>query len=160
ALNNDISKICISQFIAEVILKMVKEEEQNLQLYGFFKETVEAIENTNINVANVHLIFLKEFARLLGFEICNNYCAETPYFNTREGMFLPLFTTDYESMDQNVSRDFSQLLTMSYGSNNIKLPYQSRKKIIEMLLEYYKYHTENFSEIKSLRVLNDVFDQS
>ena len=94
AIDSDVVKICISQFIAEVIMKMVKEEEQNLSLYNFFRSTIDAIENSSGNIVNLHIIFLKEFARHLGFEITNNYCTETPYFNSREGMFLPFFNSE------------------------------------------------------------------
>ena len=37
------------------------------------------------------------------------------------------------------------------------IPYAYRKEIIRQMLEYYKIHTENLSEIKSLKVLNEVF---
>ncbi len=157
AIDNDISRICISQFIAEVIMKMVKEEEQNVTLYNFFKETIYAIETSRENIVNLHIIFLKEFARHLGFAMTNNYCGETPYFNSREGMFLPFFTSEEESFDQQLSRAFSIILAASYETNNFRIPYQYRKEIIEQMLEYYKIHTENLTEIKSLKVLNEVF---
>lgn len=158
AADNDVVRICISQFIAEVIMKMVKEEEQNLPLYNFFRNTIDAIENSNGNIVNLHIIFLKEFASHLGFAITNNYCGETPYFNSREGMFLPFFTSEEESFDQQLSLAFSTILNASYDNCNFRIPYQYRIKIIAQMLEYYKIHTENLSEIKSLKVLNEVFD--
>lgn len=157
--NNDISKICISQFIAEVIGKMIREEEKNPDLYNFFISTINAIENTDKNVVNIHLIFLKELARLMGFQITNNFCKETPYFNTREGMFLPVYTTDEESFEIPLSTAFSQLLSSTYEDNNYQFPHMFRQKMIESMLSYYKIHTENLLEIKSLKVLNDVFNE-
>lgn len=157
AIDSDVVRICISQFIAEVIMKMVKEEEQNTALYQFFRSTIEAIEISNNNIVNLHIIFLKEFARLLGFEITNNYCTETPYFNSREGMFLPFFTSEEESFDRQLSLAFSTILSASYETGNMTIPYAYRKEIIRQMLEYYKIHTENLSEIKSLKVLNEVF---
>lgn len=157
--SNDISRICISQFIAEVILKMVREEERNESLYNFFVSTINAIENTDNNIVNVHIIFLKDFASHIGFGITNNYCVETPYFNTREGMFLPVYTTDEESFDMPLSVAFSRLLAMSYDTNDSKFPYSYRKKMIDVMLSYYKMHSENISEIKSLKVMNDIFSE-
>ena len=157
AIDSSIEKICISQFIAEIIMKMVREEDQNLVLYDFFRNTIDAIENAETNIVNLHIIFLKEFAKHLGFEITNNFCSETPYFNSREGMFLPFFTSDEESFDQQLSLAFSQMLSTNYNSNNIRVPYEYRCKIIDNMLAYYKIHTENLSEIKSLKVLNEVF---
>ena len=49
------------------------------------------------------------------------------------------------------------ILSATYEMNNIRIPYEYRKKIIGQLLEYYKIHTENLSEIKSLKILNEVF---
>ncbi|MBO4614519.1 MAG: DNA repair protein RecO [Bacteroidales bacterium] len=157
AIDSDIARICISQFIAEVIMKMVKEEEQNLQLYSFFRSTIEAIETSSENIVNLHIIFLKEFASHLGFAITNNFCSETPYFNSREGMFLPFFTSEEESFDKQLSQAFSAILAASYETGNMRIPYAHRKEIIRQMLEYYKIHTENLSEIKSLKVLNEVF---
>ncbi len=157
--NNDITKICISQFIAEVISKTIKEEEKNTELYNFFISTIHAIENSDKNTVNIHLIFLKELARLMGFQITNNFCEETPYFNTREGMFLPVYTTDEESFEIPLSTAFSQLLNSSYSNNSYKFPHLYRQKMIESLLSYYKIHTEHLFEIKSLKVLNDVFNE-
>ena len=158
-IDSDINKICISQFIAEVIMKMVKEEEQNVKLYNFFKETIYAIETSSENIVNLHIIFLKEFARHLGFAITNNYCNETPYFNSREGMFLPFFTSEEESFNQQLSLAFSTILRASYQTCNTSIPYVYRKEIIRQMLEYYKIHTENLSEIKSLKVLNEIFSK-
>lgn len=157
SIDSSIEKICISQFIAEIIMKMVREEEQNLVLYDFFRSTIDAIETSENNIVNLHIIFLKEFAKHLGFEITNNFCSETPYFNSREGMFLPFLTSDEESFDQQLSLAFSQMLSTTYDNNNIKVSYEYRRKIIENMLAYYKIHTENISEIKSLKVLNEVF---
>ena len=157
AIDSSIEKICISQFIAEIIMKMVREEEQNLALYDFFRSTIDAIESAETNIVNLHIIFLKEFAKHLGFEITNNFCSETPYFNSREGMFLPFFTSEEESFDRQLSLAFSTILSASYETGNMTIPYAYRKEIIRQMLEYYKIHTENLSEIKSLKVLNEVF---
>ena len=156
---SNINKICIAQFIAEVISKTIKEEEENSNLYNFIKETILLLENSNNNDVNkLHLIFLKEFAKFLGFAITNNFCKETPYFNFKEGMFLPLYTTDSESLEIDRGKILSNILDINY--NNIstsKISYTEKKLLLQYLLKYYDFHIVTFGNLKSIKVLNELF---
>ncbi|MDR2009358.1 MAG: DNA repair protein RecO [Bacteroidales bacterium] len=154
---NDIFKSCIAQFIAEVILKTVKEEEPHENLYMFFKETISLLEKTE-NSSAVHLLFLKEFAKISGFGMTNNFCKETPYFNYVEGMFLPVFTYNEMSLEIPESKVLSGLLELSYDNlEEFKISYILRKRILEIFLRYYELHILGKHEIKSLKILNEVF---
>ncbi len=154
----DVYKASIAQFIAEVVSNAVREEEPNKELYLFLKYTIETLSELENGFQNIHLVFLKDFASILGFAFSNNISKETPYFNLREGMFLPFFTSDEESLDEAESELFSQVLDYSYSDlDKIRLNYNQRKAIIEKLLLYYKFHIDSFADIKSIKVLHEVF---
>lgn len=157
AILSDINKISIAQFIAEIIIKTIHEEESNIQLYDFLKETITQLAFCDKNIQNFHLIFLKEYAKYLGFGITNNYHPDAPFFNLKEGLFIETYTTDAESLDEKYSFAFSTLLNINYHNNDIKFSYPFRKKVIEYMLSYYKMHIDDLAEIKSLHVLNDIF---
>jgi DNA repair protein RecO (recombination protein O) len=158
SINNDVFKICIAQFIAEVMIKTIREEEPRSNLYDFVKETILLLENVTGACSNIHLLFLKEFAKAIGFGITNNYCEETPYFNFREGMFIPVYTYDDESLDIQDSKILSYILTMEYANiKDVVLNYSDRKKLLAILIRYYEKHALQLNEIKSLKVLNEVF---
>lgn len=157
-INNDIFKISIAQFIAEIISKTVREEEPNNTLYDFIEETILLLENAQGMISNIHVLFLKEFSKVIGFGITNNYCRETPYFNFREGMFLPLFTYKEEALNLDDSKILSDILDINYPDvNNIRLTYIGRKKLLEIFLKYYEIHILRLNDLKSFKVLNEVF---
>ena len=54
---------------------------------------------------------------------------------------------------------FNILLTLSQTSDgNITISSDERKKLLEWILKYYQIHIHGFPEIKSLAVLQSIFD--
>lgn len=160
---NDIStniyKTCITQFLAEIIQKSVKEETPNYDVFSFIEKSILTLEKSVLSASNFHVAFLINLAGLLGFNITNNYCKDTPFFNVREGMFLPLYTTNTESMQANESNYLSSAINLGLSNHfEIKIPYKSRQVILEYLIKYYKYHIIENEEIKSIKVLNAIFE--
>lgn len=157
----DIHKTCIAQFLAEVIQKSVKEETCNAELFTFLENAVNTLEKTANVIGNFHIIFLLKLASLLGFKITNNYCSHTPFFNIREGMFLPLYTCDEDSLDNiesNILSDFLKLeLIKDFSIINVN--YKERKSLLNCLIKYYQHHALNSQDIKSLGVLFDIFGE-
>jgi DNA repair protein RecO (recombination protein O) len=155
---SDVYKSSIAQFIAEIIVKTLKEFEPDLALYDYISSVVNKLNQQNCQTHSIHLAFMKDYAKYLGFAITDNYSELSPFFNLREGMFLPVFTTSEESLDIDDSKSLSDLLELdvlcveTYIAN-----YRMRKRLLEKLLLYYRLHIDNFPEIKSIKVLNEVF---
>jgi len=154
----DVFKSSIAQFIAEVVGKTCSDNQADEDLFEYLLEIIKSLEKNDEPSHNLHLLFLKDYARLLGFEITNNYSEHTPFFSLREGMFLPVYTTDEESMSPNLSKMLSDLFSLDTDSiKEFKPGYENRKQLLSKLLLYYKIHLDEFPEIKSLSVLNSVF---
>lgn len=154
----DVYKSSVAQFIAELIVKTLKEFEPDLALYDYLCSVVNKLNQDNCQTHSIHLAFMKDYAKFLGFAITDNFSELCPFFNLREGMFLPVFTTNDESLDIDDSKSLSDLLELdllfveTYNAN-----YRMRKRLLEKLLVYYRLHIDNFPEIKSIKVLNEVF---
>ncbi len=154
----DVYKASVAQFIAEIVVKTLKDEQSDMILYDYLKSIIIQLYNQTGLTQNIHLVFLKEYAKVLGFQITNNHSDLTPYFNLREGMFLSVYTTQEESLDIKLSSALSELLTVNLDSLcQFNVSYSIRKKLLLALLLYYSLHIENLPEIKSLKVLNEVF---
>lgn len=153
----DINKLAIAQFIAEITLKTIKEEEPNQKVYDYLKETIVNLNSSNGNLSGLHIVFLKDFAKLSGFGMHQNYCEGSPFFNLREGMFLPVFTSSEESLDKPESQILAKLLDSKDKEDLSEINYAMRKKLIQQILSYYKLHISGFGEINSLKVLQEVF---
>ena len=154
---SDINKIAISQFIAEILFKTIREQSPNQNLFEFLKNYILQLNDANYNVSNFHLYFLRDFADLEGFKIYNNFSKEVPYFNFREGMFFPVFHSDEESLDYQSSELLHSFLKSNLTENPIKINYQYRKELINIFLKYYQNHFAGFKELKTLKVLEDLF---
>ena len=155
---NNIYKTCIAQFIAETILKSIKEEEANINLYNKIKTTILLLEKST-KFSNLHIAFLNEFSRILGFGITNNFCSEFSYFNLREGMFLPVFTTENESEDQNNSKIISSILELNLDTfENYNIKNEHKQIFLNVIMKYYKYHFNGIFHNKSLEILMEIFD--
>jgi DNA repair protein RecO (recombination protein O) len=155
---NDIYKTGIAQFIAEILSKTIKEEEANPQLFNFLVGTITELNDAKENISDLHLYFLRDFAKISGFGITNNLCSEMPFFNLKEGMFIPMFTSESESLDVEESKIMSHFLESSYQQTSKFINFRLRKLLIENLLIYYKFHIPGFGEINSLKILQEVFN--
>lgn len=153
----DINKLAIAQFIAEVTLKTIKEEEPNTKVYDYLKETIVNLNSSNANLNGTHIFFLRDLATLSGFGMHPNYCDGSPFFNLREGMFLPVFTSSEESLDKHESQILAKLLNSDNKEEILGINYAMRKKLLEQMLNYYKLHIPGFVGINSLKVLQEVF---
>jgi DNA repair protein RecO (recombination protein O) len=111
----DINKLTIAQFIAEVALKTIREEEANPIVYNFLRETILNLSSSSQNLNGIHIKFLIDFASFSGFGMHNNYCKGTPFFNLPEGMFLPVYTSSAESLDEKESMILAAVLSSDSG---------------------------------------------
>ena len=145
-------------FIAELISKVIREEQTNRLLFDFLLQSVQVLELTTVSPANFHLVFMIRFSRLLGFYPDTSTYHKGMFFDMRNGVFTgnkPAHT-DYLPPDESVV--FYNLLRMSYENMSVyRFSGQERQVIIHRILEYYRLHLSDFPEIKSLEVLHDVF---
>jgi len=155
----NISKSTIAIFLAEILSKVLKEEESNPSLFEFLFHTIQLLDNCSEGLANFHLVFLMELTKYLGFYPDNNYSEQKRFFNIRDGLFdanteLPDFFLDEEtSRNLNmVSKNGFKLLV------KIKLKRIQRTEILKALIKYYQFHLVEMGEIKSLPILNEIFN--
>jgi len=154
----DIAKTSIALFISEILIKTIREEEPNKELFEFIKKTAITLNDATQNVFDIHLFFLKDFAKFSGFEISHNYCPATPYFNLKDGMFLPLFTCMEESLDAEESYYMSGLLQSEYNGSKKLFNYKIRTNLINRMIQYYRFHIDRFGDLNSLKILQEVFN--
>ncbi len=69
----DIVKIAISQFVAEIIIKTIKEQCANKVLFEYIEEFILKLNNKKEKYSDFHIFFLRDFAAIEGFEIYNNF---------------------------------------------------------------------------------------
>jgi DNA repair protein RecO (recombination protein O) len=141
-----ILKSSIALFIAEVLSKCLKEEEENPALFGFLESSIVEFDSSEFN-SQYHIHFLVALSGYLGFypNLENDHM---PYFDLMNGCFS---TTKIEHKHYIAnSEDFLSAMRLKKVSN--------KKKILDDILEYYQLHLDGFKQIKSKDVLENVLN--
>jgi len=153
------TKSSIAFFLAEVLIKVLKEEESNPTLFEFLYHSIQLFDHCHDGLANFHLVFLLELSKYLGFYPENNHSGQNKYFNIREGFFSNSVQMPELFLDEELSENIA--LISSYGfkqMSELKFSGNQRSRILQSLIKYYQYHLIEMGQIKSLSVLKQIFE--
>lgn len=153
-IHQSFSKLAIAQFINEILIKSLKEQSGNVHLFEFIETCLKFLNDSEKGFENLHLYFLTELTKYLGFEPHNAHSAQFPYFDCREGRFSALSLALPLGLNREDSLLFSDFLKIN--SLKEKITHHNRQRLLEILLSYYRLHVPGFNEIKSLEVLREV----
>lgn len=151
-------------FMTELLYKSLPEGEPMPELFDYVLHTVEQMDKCG-NIASLPIEFQLRLASFLGIAPLDNYSINEPLFNLKEGRYLAppsRYTaltdrnTDY-LLDKTLSERLHNYLSSVYNHETLPL-YQLRDRIgiINLLLEYYKVHLDDFGSFKSHEVLHSV----
>ena len=154
----DITKSTQAIFMAEVLYRVVKEEETNPMLAHFLFSTIQYLDAMEGSSPDFHILFMFQLSRHLGFYPQNNFEGETVFFNLSSGRFK----THFGDPEIHLDRDASELWSLYMGADLHgvkKLGFNSpqRKLILDKLVRYYKMHVSGMGEIRSLEILHSYF---
>lgn len=136
-IRNSIPKNTMTMFMSEVLYRTIKDEANEEGLFEWCTQSILTLDALATDYSNFHLRWLLEFAGALGFSPSVDDIA--PF----AGEHL---------------RDISSLLSLSFGESLLlPLSGSSRNGIAESLIRYIGHHTESNIEVRSLRVLRDIF---
>jgi len=158
----DVVKSGLALFISEILYKTLKEETANNQQFEFLYHFITLLDqNPNLSTtANLHLWFMVNWSRFLGFYPQNNFFyTDRPYFDLTEGAFCHRQSTHSHF----IALPLSQLLfrLMQLGAEQtaqLELNKLQRRQLLQYLLLYYRLHIDGFEEVKSLHVLEEIFE--
>jgi len=154
----DIRKSSIAIFIAEILNKSIREEEENKSLFYFLFSAVQSLDKKEGRISEFHLCFMIELSRYLGFYPNNNFDEKNRIFNLYDGQFQQYHPEHPYFMDKEASEQFSELIeTFDLNKNQTVIPLIIRKELMNKILDYYRIHLNGFKDIKTLDVLEEVF---
>lgn len=157
---NRIDKSSVLLFLNEILVKTIKEEEPNAELFKFLFDALIQLDKTS-KPANFHISFMLKLCKHLGFSPRDNYSRHNKYFSLTEGEFeennspAQLHLSDEQSsmlyyFITNIHLDFEKL-----NIDNIQ-----RKELLNILLLFYEQQIPGFKNVKSYEVLQQVFNQA
>lgn len=154
--SKDFNKLTVAQFLNEVLVKCIKEQHPNEELFDFITSSYKWFNESTADYNNFHICFLFELSKYLGFEPHNNFDEQDCYFDTREGKFTSFSLGFPLGFDRTQSQSFRKV----FDANLLGKPLgrAERNELLECLLAYYKVHVAGFNELKSYTVLKELFN--
>lgn len=154
----DVVKGSVGLFMAELVQKTIKEHEENTPLFDFLWKAFTELDQTQNSISNYHIGFMAQLTQFLGFMIDDNYSSNMPYFDVKEGRFRSIRIMNHDGLNMELSEAlfaFCQLpLTENY---KIPIKREDRRVLIKRLMRFYQYRIENFQELNSFAVLQEIF---
>jgi len=147
----DTIKSSVVLFLAEILNFSIKEEEENENLFFFIENALLWLDSNKVT-ANFHLSFLIELTKFLGFypRVSNGI-----FFELSQGVFT-------DSLSKNcINQEESLLLKNCLNQKiySLENPFSNvqRRKLLEIIMQYYALHIDMFRKPKSLEVFKEIF---
>ena len=153
----DIAKSSQAIFLSEVLLKCLREEEPNEELFDFLFQSICLLDRKKDGIANFHLSFLFQLTGYFGVFPQTPDQWHARFFDLTAASFCVDEPFHAHFMDIETSSKFMELYVT--GLDQIeKLSYNNRWRtvLLSRLLEYYKIHLDLVGELKSLTILKEV----
>ena len=164
-LSLDFKKTTILIFISELLSKSIAESEADTNLFNYIYDSMLWLDETESNYADFPILFAMKLSAYLGFFPNLDTYSEGSCFDLLDGNFKKGSGNDIYQLDAELSKAFYQLSAVSYQPSNISQIFsfsvsqflRIRRQLLESVVTYYKLHSDNVKEIKSLEVLRTMF---
>ena len=153
----DIRKSTMSLFMAEVLYRLIRDNEPAHVLLDFVWGSVAALDAIDEGIANFHLWFLANLSRPLGFSPDNEY-RDGAWLDMRDGHFTPHALIPSMALTPENARILHDMLECDVRYlAEIGLNRTERAEFLDAMLRYYAYHLESIKAVESIRILREVF---
>ena len=154
----DVVKSSQAIFLAEILYKVLKEEEARPELFEFLSHSFQILDLMREGVANFHLIFLIHLTRYMGFAPNNNYAVNRTIFDMVSGAFSENRPPHPHYLEPGESKILSEIMNISFDEiGQIGLTSVSRNLLLRSIIDYFSLHLGVRLQIKSLQILHDLF---
>lgn len=137
-------KIAVLLFLSELFIKTLKEEHPDEELFSFMVKRLSLFDEMEEEYEDFHLIFLLDYAAYLGI---------------RPSSAEDIAKDFGRLLDKDVELLLNDLLNQEEEKNtfSLKISGSLRRRVLEVLIDYYQIHFPSMGRIQSLAILKDVF---
>lgn len=151
-------KLSISLFVAEFLYYALRSEQQNASLFDYVINSIQWLDGQAGNFANFHLVFLMRLSRFLGFYPNLEDYAPGDYFDLRESVFCLTSPTHRDFLRPDEAEKIQLMMRMDFPTMHLfRMSHQERNRLLEVALIYYRLHLTDFPELKSVSVLQELY---
>lgn len=154
----DITKSAVTMFLNEILYKVLKHQSPDPQLFKFIHQSIIWLDHAQTPIHNFHLCFLMKLSRFLGYTPSLNQNRK-PFFDLVEGVFTNTAPAHTYVLQEPHTSLFHKILQSNYDeSHTIIMNLPDRKYLLQQCVNFFKLHTENFGEINSLIIMEEIFN--
>ncbi len=153
----DVVKSTQVMLIAEVLYKVIVEEEHNPELFRFLESSLVFFDLLESGKADFHIWFLAHLTDYLGIipDISEN---NKGWLDMRNGLLVACEPPHPYYMNPEVSSVFVHILDLNIRElPQLKISRAIRTLLLSKILEYYYLHFGTFKNFKSSDILKEVF---
>ncbi|MDO4985044.1 MAG: DNA repair protein RecO [Prevotella sp.] len=151
-------KLAISLFVAEFLYYALRSEQRNELLYEYLENSIVWLDGQQSSFANFHLVFLLRLTRFLGFYPNLDDYKDGDYFDLRESVFMPMPPVHRDFLHPDEAQKVQLMMRMDFPTMHLfRMSHQERNRLLEVSLKYYRLHLPDFPEMKSIEVLQALY---
>jgi DNA repair protein RecO (recombination protein O) len=150
-------KSAMVMFLNEIMYKTIPDDYVNDRLFRFISDAMILLDDA-IDARNFHIWCVLEISRYYGFYPQYEKSIVVPYFDIATGEFASAKPLHPNYLDGECAAMLLSMMDQEWPQvQSIDLHSSIRRKLLESMVTYIRYHLENLREIKSLSVLYEVF---
>ena len=151
-------KLAISLFVAEFLYYALRSEQRNELLYEYLENSIVWLDGQQSSFANFHLVFLLRLTRFLGFYPNLDDYKDGDYFDLRESVFMPMPPVHRDFLHPEEAQKVQLMMRMDFPTMHLfRMSHRERNRLLEVSLKYYRLHLPDFPEMKSIEVLQALY---
>jgi len=142
----NIHKATMVIFMAELLTKVIREEERNEKLFRFLWQEVRHLNEQTTGYESFYLTFMLRLSHYLGFGI-----------STFQDIYRQLrHAGEHWEVDQETITCLNSLLMNEETQRSINMDKSLKRRVTETIIKFYQLNIESTDTLKSLKVLQEI----
>ena len=151
-------KLAISLFVAEFLYYALRSEQRNELLFDYLEHSIMWLDGQSARFANFHLVFLLRLTRFLGFYPNLDDYEDGDYFDLRESEFINTPPVHRDFLHPEEAKKVQLMMRMDFPTMHLfRMSHEERNRLLEVAIKYYRLHLPDFPEMKSIEVLQALY---
>ncbi len=155
----NVVKNAAAMYMIELLQHSLKQPEANPELFYLVEDSLKQLDkSSDALTANLPLYFTLHLASELGLRMQGEYSAKTPVFDLQDGNFVREAPAHQLYIADDLAQSTSLINNIMFYNDleNIHLNRNTRRSLLQAYQQFFALHIQDFGELKSLRVLQEV----
>lgn len=143
-------KMFESQFIAEMLNKALRYQQQDSSLFDFVHNSIIAIDESEESISDCHIVFLVKLMSYIGIMPDISDYNDNSVLDITEGRMVTHPQGEY------LTKELCSCIVSIINNQPFHLKSSERSQFIDFLVRYYQHHLSGFGNIKTLEVFREM----